>query len=148
MPWSSDNDMNSDARASCCKGRRMARILLWPVCCLLLLQACAPIAYRDPSGASLASPPPGPRQVALLTELRTALQEYGTPVPMRDAPGFIVNSPDYTLTARLAGEHNLDLGVYWAPGNFSKHNLPLLIADIRSRMAEALAEGYSLQAKQ
>lgn len=90
-------------------------------------------------------PVAGPERTAHLAELRKILAEYGTPVSMPDAPGFVVNSQEYTIRARLAGEKNLDLAVYWKPDVRSELRLPLVIADIRARMAEVFAGSYTLQ---
>lgn len=133
------------------RSRRTRLFQLCPLLCVLLLfAACAPVTYRNASGAAASTSAPGPARTAHLAALKTVLAKYGTPVPMSDAPGFIVNSQDYSINARLAGERELDLAVYWVPGNHSsdrKLGLPLVIADIRSRMEEEFAGAYTLQAQ-
>lgn len=114
----------------------------------LFLCACSPIAYRDSSITAAPPSAPGPEQGERLARLHEVLEKYGFPQPLENEPGFRVNAQDCTLTAKLVGERDLDLTVYWAPGNHSKLSLPLVIADIRSRMAETTAGAYSLQPKQ
>lgn len=130
--------------------RRAGLFLISPLllCLLLVFSGCSPIAYRDNSIPPVPAGPTYSEQAAKLVELQKILHTYGTPVPMDGAPGFTVNSPDYTLSARLAGTNDLDLSVYWVPGNHSKLSLPLIIADIRSRMAETLIGEYSIQPQQ
>ena len=132
--------------------RRNLTFRLCPLLCILLLfTACSPVTYRDASRSVAASGSvPGPEQTAQLAVLKTALSRYGTPVPMSDAPGFIVTAQDYSINAKLAGERDLDLEVYWVPGNHSIHqklSLPFVIADIHSRMAEEFASKYTIQAQ-
>lgn len=140
--------MKSQTGTSCINTRRAGIFLVSPLVCLLcLLTACSPVSYRDSSTLQAAVSPPGLEQAKQLDSLYNILKSHGTPLPIKGSPGFIVNNRDYTLTAILAGDRDLDLAVYWTPGNHSKLSLPLVIADIRARMAEELAEGYALQAQ-
>ena len=128
--------------------RATARFCLGLLLCAAV-SACSPISYVDPAthwrqAAAEDARSMGPR----LEALKKALERYGQAFPLDGEPGFWVMSPDYSLRARLVENADIDLSVYWKPGRDCDLDLLQVLADIRSRMAESLAGGYSLQKQQ
>lgn len=119
-------------------------ILLLP----LVLAACTSISYKDNAVCREENTEQLPVAAAQLAELKKILAKYGQVIPEKKQPGFVVQNQDYTIRARIVGCNMVDVSVYWKPDKDCQLRLPLVIADIKSRMGEVFAGEYTLQAQQ
>lgn len=126
--------------------RGFARFLLF-VFAALCLGACSPIFYIEPGTSEKAPAGDSEYREGQLKSLRKILEKYGKVLPEEGQPGFWAQSPDYSIRARLVDGGEVDVAVYWKPGRECKLLLPLVIADIKSQMAEVLQGSYCLTPK-